>query len=514
MASPIWINRNNAVLSKVLGVALLLNIGCAENKDSSGEDDTVNSDTEATNPDDTATVDSAEPEMEIGECGDGIVNSPTEECDDGTDNANVADACRTDCLLPKCGDGIVDDDEDCDDSNLWNIDGCDEDCTVEVGEFELEPNNSNLTAHLLGNAGSLRGMLWEQDTDCYTFSFEENDYIELTINPEQEECSHLMMIHVLEDGIDVDSDLPSDDTCPKIEPINDPSARYLPDTTETEITYCLEGIFGSAVEEYSIEWEVFSNSCTLTAPLLTETEDVDGDTFANNCDDDDDGDAILDINDNCPLHSNNGDVEFAPNADGFFETWVLTSGHTVTALQTGNCQTVDGIYEIAETSIVPSLLNTLVNYNEDPVSWAFYESSDLHIDFNVIPGLMELLPARNVFAGIWAYSDISRTIDVQFGPDDAGRVWVNGSFVGETQVCQGAGVDRYTFPSTLNAGWNYILTQVHDNGGGWGMYFRLTENGTPITDLILSPVHTGIFQDFQSDLDGDGIGDRCELAGN
>ena len=175
---------------------------------------------------------------------------------------------------------------------------------------------------------------------------------------------------------------------------------------------------------------------------------------------------------------------------------------------------MDGIYEIAETSMVPSLLNTLVNYNEDPVSWSFYESSDSGINFNVIPGVMDLLPARNVFAGIWAYSDISRTVDVQFGPDDAGRVWVNGSFVGETQVCQGAGIDRYTFPSTLNAGWNYILTQVHDNGGGWGMYFRLTENGTPITNLILSPVHTGIFQDFQSDIDGDGIGDRCKLAGN
>ena len=514
MASFIWINRTATVLYKILGVALLLNIGCAENKNPSAEDNTVNSDTEATNTDDTAAVDSAEPEMEIGECGDGVVNSPTEECDDGEANANSADACRTDCLLPKCGDGIVDEDESCDDNNLWNIDGCDEDCVLEIGEFELEPNDSNLTANLLGNSGVLRGMLWEQDTDCYTFLFEENDYIELTINPEQEECSHLMMIHVLEDGIEVDSDLPIDDTCPRIEPINDPSARYLIDFSETEVTYCLEGIFGSAVEEYSIEWEIFSNSCTLIEPILTEVEDVDGDAFANNCDDDDDGDSILDEDDNCPLHSNNGNVEFTPNVDGFFETWVLTSGHTVTALQTGTCQTVDDIYEISETAIVPSLLNTLINYNEDPVSWSFYESPDRHIDFNSILGLMDITPARNVFAGIWVYSDTSRIVDVQFGPDDAGRVWVNGTFVGESQLCQGAGVDRYTFPSSLTAGWNYILTQVHDNGGGWGMYFRLTENGTPITDLILSPVHTGIFQDVQSDIDGDGIGDRCELADN
>ena len=135
MASFIWINRTATVLYKILGVTLLLNIGCAENKDTSTNDGPINSDTASTTETDTATVDSAEPEMEIGECGDGVVNSPTEECDDGEANANSADACRTDCLLPKCGDGIVDEDESCDDNNLWNIDGCDEDCVLEIGEL-------------------------------------------------------------------------------------------------------------------------------------------------------------------------------------------------------------------------------------------------------------------------------------------------------------------------------------------------------------------------------------------
>ena len=497
-----------------LSLLLSLSSACGDTKEDNVENDTVTTDTsDAT--EDTGSEDTAEPTEDIvGECGDGIVNAPFEECDDGENNANVADACRTDCLLPKCGDGILDSTEECDDSNLWNVDGCDEDCAVEDGTFEMEPNDSNLTATVLADSGSLRGMLWEQDTDCYTFDFEDNEYIEFTVNPDQEICSHLMRISILEDGVEVASDLPIDDSCPTIEPINDSSARYLTSSTETETTFCLQGLFGTAVEEYTLEWEIQPDSCSLIDPILTETEDVDGDTFANNCDEDDDDDGLIDEEDNCPLHSNNGPIEFAPDEDGFFRTWVLTDGHNVNALQTGNCQTVDNIYEITETSIIPSLYNTLLNYNEDTVYWSLYESGGSRIDYNTIIGIKDLSPARNVFAGIWVYSDNARSVDVKFGPDDAGRVWVNGTFVGESQTCQGASVDKYTFPSNLDAGWNYILTQVHDNGGGWGMFFRLTENGEPITDLILSPVHTGIFEDYQSDADGDDVGDRCELAGD
>jgi hypothetical protein len=47
-------------------------------------------------------------------CGDGIV-SPTEECDNGIANADVADTCRTYCRRPRCGDMIVDTGEQCDD---------------------------------------------------------------------------------------------------------------------------------------------------------------------------------------------------------------------------------------------------------------------------------------------------------------------------------------------------------------------------------------------------------------
>jgi len=48
-----------------------------------------------------------------GVCGDGVV-TVHEACDDGADNADRPNACRTWCQAPACGDGIVDDGEECD----------------------------------------------------------------------------------------------------------------------------------------------------------------------------------------------------------------------------------------------------------------------------------------------------------------------------------------------------------------------------------------------------------------
>jgi hypothetical protein len=59
-------------------------------------------------------------------CGDGVV-SPTEECDDGSANGDVADACRTYCRRPICGDGIVDGNEECD-VGPGGDPGCSPDC--------------------------------------------------------------------------------------------------------------------------------------------------------------------------------------------------------------------------------------------------------------------------------------------------------------------------------------------------------------------------------------------------
>jgi cysteine-rich repeat protein len=69
------------------------------------------------------------------ECGDGIVDSADEECDDGEDN-DERGACRLDCRAARCGDGVVRTDvesEPCDDGNTTAGDGCSGLCSVEAG---------------------------------------------------------------------------------------------------------------------------------------------------------------------------------------------------------------------------------------------------------------------------------------------------------------------------------------------------------------------------------------------
>lgn len=58
-------------------------------------------------------------------CGDGIVWTGVEECDNGAANSDTEpDACRTDCRTAYCGDGVRDSGEQCDDGNLIDTDYC------------------------------------------------------------------------------------------------------------------------------------------------------------------------------------------------------------------------------------------------------------------------------------------------------------------------------------------------------------------------------------------------------
>lgn len=59
-------------------------------------------------------------------CGDGV-QSPTEQCDAGLENADAPDVCRTFCKLPVCGDHIVDSGEQCDAGAAGTAD-CSPDC--------------------------------------------------------------------------------------------------------------------------------------------------------------------------------------------------------------------------------------------------------------------------------------------------------------------------------------------------------------------------------------------------
>eukprot|EP00435_Cladocopium_sp_Y103_P068641 s1255_g31.t3 len=82
-------------------------------------------------------------------CGDGIVISPMEECDDN--NILPGDGCSPDCKVEalyecsyssfflrsvcqiRCGDGRKHPSEPCDDGNNWDQDGCSSDCQLEPG---------------------------------------------------------------------------------------------------------------------------------------------------------------------------------------------------------------------------------------------------------------------------------------------------------------------------------------------------------------------------------------------
>jgi cysteine-rich repeat protein len=69
----------------------------------------------------------------LKDCGNGVVDSPTEECDLPDDSACpgrcLSDYCR--CPTPVCGDGVVDPGEECDDGNNDDGDGCSATCLIE-----------------------------------------------------------------------------------------------------------------------------------------------------------------------------------------------------------------------------------------------------------------------------------------------------------------------------------------------------------------------------------------------
>ena len=88
----------------------------------------------------------------VASCGDGVILSGTETCDNGSSNSDTTvDACRSTCLVASCGDGVVDTDEACDDGNSSEDDACSTTCTVNnvcgdstvAGDEECDDGNSD-----------------------------------------------------------------------------------------------------------------------------------------------------------------------------------------------------------------------------------------------------------------------------------------------------------------------------------------------------------------------------------
>lgn len=71
-------------------------------------------------------------------CGDGIVDRPVEQCDDG--NQVAGDGCSSRCLVEvvgTCGNGVVEAPEQCDDGNTASGDGCSANCRSEGNNTRL-----------------------------------------------------------------------------------------------------------------------------------------------------------------------------------------------------------------------------------------------------------------------------------------------------------------------------------------------------------------------------------------
>ena len=86
----------------------------------------------------------------------------------------------------------------------------------------------------------------------------------------------------------------------------------------------------------------------------------------------------------------------------------------------------------------------------------------------------------------WAivYSPDERDITIRFDSDDQGIIWLNGKEVFRHDRMNGAQVDRYTVPVTLQQGDNTILVKVCNEAIHTCLFMRLTDrDGNPFKDL-------------------------------
>lgn len=129
--------------SAIVGaIVALVACGGGSDGDGGGNDGTGNTDAStAASHDDSPTGASSAGSVDgtdtsaPGVCGNGVVDSPAEYCDDGPMNSDTApDACRTDCRKPRCSDGVTDPGlgEECDDGqhNSNDPDSCRATCVL------------------------------------------------------------------------------------------------------------------------------------------------------------------------------------------------------------------------------------------------------------------------------------------------------------------------------------------------------------------------------------------------
>jgi len=400
---------------------------------------------------------------------------------------------------PVCGDGEINGDDTCDDGNLFGGDGCSPSCTVEPLPGEEPNNGTHLTAQLLPAAGSVIGGLPAGDKDCYGFKVPERGWIAADVSIEDGCPDAQLSLHAPGGGL-LASGTPGElDGCSAIDPIRDIGARYAPGGVWA---VCVQGFLGAEVPTYTLSVQVGNDTCELPGLPFTSDADPDGDGSPNVCDEDDDGDGLDDEDDNCPNVPNTGDVTpLSVDSGGYIRTWLLA----------GPLPDLP-----SDTACMPSLTEVLGDDAAaepalgDPAgdtNFFAYFSNKSRINFLRTMGGPT---PREVYGAVWVRSDETRDVTLAIGADDGIRTWFNGVEVMEVGSCQGTNRDQFTADVQLLAGWNRLLVEVRDQGGGWGLFARFKDGDDAITDLEVSLSADAPWAPDQSDLDGDGLGDVCD----
>jgi cysteine-rich repeat protein len=429
-------------------------------------------------------------------CGDGVLDDAWEACDDGEANGDAPDACRQDCSLPICGDGVVDSGEGCDDGGGWGGDGCTPACLVE-DHPEQEPNGDHVTAGTLVD-GVVYGSIVEGDVDCFAVDVPQDGYVYADVSGD-DGCPDDALLHLVSPrGPRVATGSPTlEDGCAPLDPERAPGARFL---TQGRYSVCVEGFLEREVRSYRLQVDVGADSCELDVPWR-ESEDVDRDGKSDVCDDDDDGDGVLDVDDNCPKVPNGGaEVILQPTSGGYLRDWLMLG--YASSKSGDRCMPLpDHLAE--DDGVALPALGTQV----DGVPWRLTMNRNDRINYL---DYYNMGAPREVYTALWVRTDDPRELTLGLGPDDGPRVWWNGEMVFEDKACQGTSVDRYKIPLVLQPGWNALLIKVYDGGGGWGNFVRFLEDGQPVSDLDISLQQGGPWTPSQQDSDDDGLGDVCD----
>lgn len=461
--------------------------------------------------DDAASGDTDAPIDDVGvACGNGAVEAG-EQCDDGEKNDDtVSDACRHDCRLPSCGDAVADEGEACDDGNPLGGDGCDPQCHVESGDLEAEPNDTTFLATALDGATTVTGGLSAGDIDCYAVDIVENGFLSARVSLPDGACTVDAVLRVFdEDDDEVTYAYPgaeSDDVCAHVDPLADDDARYL---HAGRYTVCVEGLFRSSVPTYRLGLEVGDDSCLSGGTTSDSEDDLDGDKLADPCDADDDGDSVLDDDDNCPRMANGGaSAAFNTTSGGWIRQWLIAGPFTGNTVGPGGS---------CDPSVAPllggeddGLVVPALGDDVGSLAWRAWIARSESVDFTKV---YTASGDRESYAVAWVRVPTEREAVFAYGADDGSMAWLDGVLLGRDPTCHGVVNDDLEYDVDLTAGWHRVMIKIRDHGGGWGVKARFkSPTGSAMTDLEVSLTADTPWFDDQGDRDGDGTGDVCDTT--